>query len=140
MNNKRYYPLFDKFYYITASITFVLVTVPLLICGIHAPGTLFITIPIFLFAAYFFISPLFAYVELGENELFIKFGLMMTKRIPYGKIRKTEKERTGISPSVLSIKNAMEHVNIRYNTFDVTTVSVKDNDAFIEELNKRMGK
>ena len=136
--NKRYYPLFDKFYYITAAITFVLVTTPMLICGIHAPGTLFITIPIFLFAMYFFISPLFAYVELGEDELFIKFGLMMTKKIPYSKIRKTEKDRTGISPSVLSIKNAMEHVNIKYNRFDMVSVSVTDNDELIAEIEKRM--
>ena len=140
MNNKRYYPMFDKFYYITASITFALVTAPMIICGILAPSTLFITVPVFLFGMYFFISPLFAYVELCESELFIKFGLMMTKRIPYAKIRKTQKERAGISPSILSIKNAMEHVNIRYNTFDITTVSVKDNDAFIEDLNKRMGR
>jgi hypothetical protein len=36
-----------------------------------------------------------------------------------------------------SLKNALEHVNIKYNTFDIVSVSVVDNDGFIEELNTR---
>ena len=38
---------------------------------------------------------------------------------------------------MLSLKSAMEHVEIRYNSFDVTVVSVKDNDALIAELDER---
>ena len=37
----------------------------------------------------------------------------------------------------MSLKNAMEHVNIRYNAFDVTTVSVKENDELMRELESR---
>jgi hypothetical protein len=38
---------------------------------------------------------------------------------------------------MLSLKNALEHVNIKYNNFDIVSVSVVDNDGFIEELNTR---
>jgi hypothetical protein len=41
---------------------------------------------------------------------------------------------------MVSLKNAIEHVNIKYNSFDVTTVSVVDNDGFIEELKERCKK
>ena len=36
-----------------------------------------------------------------------------------------------------SLKNALEHVNIKYNNFDVVTVSVVGNDEFISELAER---
>ena len=38
----------------------------------------------------------------------------------------------------MSMKNSLEHVNIRYNSFDVTSVSVKDNEAFMKELDERL--
>ena len=48
-----------------------------------------------------------------------------------------KKERKFYSETMLSLKSAMEHVEIRYNSFDVTVVSVKDNDALIAELDER---
>ena len=39
---------------------------------------------------------------------------------------------------MLALKNSIEHVDIKYNSFDVTCVSVKDNDAFIKELEERI--
>ena len=137
MESKRYNPLIDKFYYVFATITFAIVASPVLICGIVAPTTLFITIPILLFSLYFLITPLTGFVELRESTLYIRYGFIMTKEIAYTKIRSIEKDRTAISPSLVSLKNALEHVNIKFNTFDITTVSVKDNDSFIEELKKR---
>ncbi len=41
---------------------------------------------------------------------------------------------------MLSLKNSIEHVNIKYNTFDIMTVSVADNDGFIKELTTRVEK
>ena len=137
MANKRYKPLVDKFFCILASITLVLVSSPMIICGILAPTTLFITTPILLFSAYFFISPLFGYVELRESSVFIRYGFIMTKEIPYSRIRSIEKDRTPISPSLVSLKNSLDHVNIKFNTFDITTVSVKDNDTLIKEITER---
>jgi hypothetical protein len=37
----------------------------------------------------------------------------------------------------MSLNNALEHIDIRYNTYDVVSVSVVDNDALIEEIDKR---
>ena len=39
---------------------------------------------------------------------------------------------------MLSLKNSYDHINIKYNFYDVTTVSLKDEDAFIAELSKRI--
>lgn len=75
-----------------------------------------------------------------KNKIFIKYGLIMKREIPYDKIRGIEKERRIISPSIISIKNALDHVNIKFNTFDVTTLSLKDSDEFIRELNNRCDK
>ncbi len=39
---------------------------------------------------------------------------------------------------MLSLKNALEQVTIKYNKFDSVVVSVKDNDTFISELERRI--
>lgn len=137
MQMKRYKPLVDKLFYILASITLAIVVLPTVICGISAPKTLFIMLPILLFAVYFLASSLCGYTELRESALFIKYGFIMKREIPYEKIRKVEKERRIISTSTLSIKNALDHVNVKYNSFDVTTLSLKDSDEFLKELNER---
>ena len=140
MDNKKYKPKVDKLFYLVMIPTMIIVLAPVIICGILVPTTLFITVPILLFTTYFLITTLFGYVELRESSLYIKYGFIMSKEIPYDKIRGVEKERSIISTSTLSIKNALDHVNIKYNKFDVTTVSIDDNDDFINELNKRCGK
>ena len=137
MDNKKYKPKVDKLFYLVMIPTMIIVLAPVIICGILVPTTLFITVPILLFTTYFLITTLFGYVELQESSLFIKYGFIMSKEIPYDKIRGVEKERSIISTSTLSIKNALDHVNIKYNTFDLTTVSLKEFDSFLEELNKR---
>ncbi len=137
MKNTRYRPKIDKLFYSILIPTMIIVMLPVILCGIDAPITLLITIPIFLFTAYFFITTLFGYAELREFTLFIKYGLIMKKEIPYDKILGIEKERKLISPSILSIKNALDHVNIKYNTFDVTTLSLVNSDEFIDNLNKK---
>ena len=138
MQPKRYKPFIDRFFCILASITFVIVSLPIILCAIPAPSTLFITVPIFLFAAYFLVSPLFGYVELRESTVFIKYGFFMSKEIPYANIRAVERERKLISPSIMSLKHSVEHVNVKFNRFDITTVSVKDNDDFLRELDLRV--
>jgi hypothetical protein len=140
MKNKRYKPKVDRLYYLIMIPTMVVVLTPVILCAISAPMTLFLTVPILLFTAYFFITTLFGYAELRESSLYIRYGFIMTKEIPYGKIRGIERERRIISPSILSIKNALDHVNIKYNAFDVTTLSVKKSDEFIDDLNERCGK
>lgn len=139
MENKRYRPKIDKLFYWLLIPTMIIVILPVILCGIAVPTTLFITVPIFLFTTYFFITTLFGYAELRESTLFIKYGFIMEKEIPYDKIRGIEKERKFISHSVMSIKNALDHINIKYNKFDVTTLSLNDEDEFIQELNSKCG-
>lgn len=139
MNIQRYKPLVDKlFWIISVPTTVLLIGVTLAVCFFPAPLALFITILTDLIVIYFLIAPLFGYVELREDSVYIKYGLFLNKEIPYRKIRKIEKERRFYSDSMLSLKNAFDHINIKYNTFDITSVSVVNNDIFIENLNKRI--
>ena len=139
MKNERYKPKVDKLFWWLFSITNGVLLAILVPTSIDAPSTLFINLPIFLFTNYFFISSLFGYVELRERDLFIKYGFFLKRSIPYAKIRKLEKDRKFYTESILSLKNAMEHVNIRYNSFDVTSVSVTDNDSLIAAINEKRG-
>lgn len=139
MNIQRYKPLVDKLFWIISVPTAVLlIGATLVVCFVPAPLALFITIVTDLIVIYFIITPLFGYVELREDSVYIKYGLFLNKEIPYRKIRKIEKERKFYSDSMLSLKNAFDHINIKYNTFDITSVSVVNNDIFIENLNKRI--
>jgi hypothetical protein len=104
------------------------------------PVGLFIMIPCSLITFYFLFSSLFGYVELRENSVYIKLGFFIKRDIPYDTILAVNKERRFYSESMLSLKNALEHVNIKYNKFDVITVSVKGNDELIAELENRMRK
>ena len=130
----RFKPKTDKLFWI------ILVPVELLVGAIFAlvmvmsPEVFYVVIPIFLFVNYFFFSPLFGYVELRECSLFVKYGLILKREIPYDKIRAIEKKRRWYSDSMMSLKNAMEHVNIKYNTFDMVSVSVVGNDEMIDEI------
>ena len=139
MKNERYKPKVDKLFWWLFSITNGVLLAILIPTSIDAPSTIFINLPIFLFTNYFFISSLFGYVELREHELFIKYGFFLKRSIPYAKIRRLEKDRKFYTESILSLKNAMEHVNIRYNSFDVTSVGVTDNDALIAAINEKRG-
>ncbi len=138
MQGKRFKPLFDKLYWWTFAPTELLVLAVAIVPAIFEPKTLFWTVPVLLFVSYFLISPFFGYIELRESALFIKYGLILKKEIPYGKIRKLECGRGIISETMMSLKTAVSHVNIKYNSFDVTAVSVKDSEAFIKELESRI--
>ncbi len=86
------------------------------------------------FTYYFMVSSLVGYVELREHTLYVKFGFILKREIPYDKIRELNKERRIMSYSMLSLKNSLEHINIKYNRFDMITVSVVKNDELIERL------
>ena len=97
-------------------------------------ASLLITLAVDLLVIYLHVSPLFGYVELGESCLIIKFGFFLKREIPYFKIRGPELGRGIVSDSMLSLKCALEHVKVRYNTFDVVTVSVVGNEELAERI------
>lgn len=130
-------PRVDHLYFIILIPTLIIILGATAL-AFFAPTALFITVPVDLFVLYFFISPLFGRVELREESVYIKYGFIMSREIPYAKIRAVEKERKPYSETMMSLKSAMEHVNIKYNSFDVTCVSVVENDELIEELSSRM--
>lgn len=137
MKYQRFSPLIDKLYW------WMLVPTSLLMLGatafsIYEPLALVIMLATDLFLVYFFISPLFGYVELREETVFIKFGFILSDEIPYSSIRKVEKVRKWYADSGISLKNSMEHVNIKYEKFKIVSVSVKDNDKFIEEIHSML--
>lgn len=139
MEVKRFKPLIDKLFWIILIPTVILIISATLL-SLFELGALLIMLGVDIFTLYFLVSSLFGYVELRENSIFIKFGLIMKKEIPYNKIRGITRARKFISDSMLSLKNALDHVNIKYNTFDMVSVSVIENDKFIRELELRIEK
>lgn len=137
MEKKRFKPLVDKSFWITLLILSVVLAFGTVV-AIFELSALFLMLFVDVFSLYLLVAPLFGYAEFRENYLFIKFGLFLKKEIPYDKIRGVTKERKFYSDSMLSLKTAMEHVNIKYNRFDVVSVSLVDNDAFISELDLRL--
>lgn len=138
MENRKFRPLYDKLFWFIWIPTLALMIAVTLVNAIIEPFTLFFTLTVDAFVFYFLASPLSAYVEFRSEALFIKFGFILKREIPYRKIRAIKKERKFYSESMLSLKNAFEHVNIKYNSFDVVTVSVKTNDEFILALRERL--
>ena len=137
MEKKRYLPLIDKLFFIVSIPTLILVGAGVAI-SVYSIPALLIMCAIALFVLYVLISPLFGYVELDESSLVIKYGFFLKKEIPYTSIRDITRERKFYSDSMLSLKNSLDHVNIKYNKFDITSVSVKSNDELIAELEKRI--
>ncbi len=101
-------------------------------------GGLIVMLFTFVFTNFFLLSPFFGYAELKEDELFIKFGFILKRSIPYLKIRAIEKKRRWYSESMLSLKTAIDHIDVKYNRFDVVSLSLKNEETFIEELNKKI--
>ena len=140
METKRFKPRFDKLYWFISVPTLLFVLAVVAVSCVFEPKMLWWTMPVMLFVTYFLASPFFGYVELRENFLFIKYGLILKKEISYRKIRKIECKKSYIAESMMSLKGAVDHVEIRYNRFDLTIVSVKEQEAFVEELKERIKK
>lgn len=133
MQGKKFKPLIDKMYW------WILIPTVLLMASVTAvafltPVVLFVMIPADFLVTYFLVSTLAGYVELRENSVFIRFGFFMKREIPYSKIRGVSKERKFYADSILALKNSFEHVNIKYNTFDMISVSVVGNDELMEAI------
>ena len=133
--DKRYKPLVDKLYYLIISPTLLLLACNIAL-SFYAPVMFFVSIPTTLVVLYFFITPLFGYVELRKDTVFIKFGFILKEEIPYNKIRGVMKERKAYSDSTVSLKCALDHVNIKYNKVDFVSVSVKGNDELVDIIDK----
>ena len=130
----KFKPRIDSYYLGIIAITELLVTAALALClADFTLGGLLIMLFTFIFMNFFIISPFFGYAELREEELYIKFGFFLRKAIPYSKIRAVEKKRDWYSSSLVSLKMAKEHLDVKYNRFDVVSLSIKDEEIFIEE-------
>ena len=137
MQNKRFKPKYDKLFWFTWIPTVLMLTVATVFAAIE-PAALFIMVPTDIFTLYFLFTSLAGYVELRDDTVFIKFGFILKKEIPYAKIRGASKERKLYSDSMVALKNSLEHVSIKYNIFDIASVSVCENDDFLSELSARL--
>lgn len=134
----KYKAEIGSFFIITLAIVSLLVLFPLIISIIVMNTTaIIISAVFFVIMEAVLISPIFGYVKLEENALYIRYGLIFRKRIPYDKIVSLEKEHKLYSESIISLKTAIEHIKIKYNTYDNTTVSIRNMDQFIGEVNQR---
>ena len=138
MENVRFKPQIDRLFWFIWIPTVILLAVGTAIACTSAVALL-IMLATDIFTIYFLISPLFGYVELRERTMYVKFGFFVSREIEYSRIRAIDIERKWYSESMLSLKCAYEHVNVRYNSFDVVTISVRDNAALVAELDRRRG-
>ena len=141
METKRFKPKNDRLIVIIwiLSCTILAAMTIVTLLAAYTPFALAVMLATDLLVLYFLVSPLFGYVELRERTVYIKFGFFVSREIEYSCIRSVNIERKWYSESMLSLKCAYEHVNIRYNAFDVLTVSVQDNATLAAELDSRRG-
>ena len=137
MQNKIYKPKLDWLFHVIWIPTVILLAVCTVISFTAWPALL-IMLATDIFTLYFLVSPLVGYVELRENTVFIRYGFILTREIEYLRIREMKKERKFYSETMLSLKNSMEHITVKYNKFDVTTVSVTDNDDLMMNIRARI--
>ena len=137
MPNKRFKPLIDKTFYIIWIPT-ILLLVAATVISFSAPVALVILLLSDVFTLYFLFSSLAGYVELREDSVYIKFGFILKAEIPYERIRGFSKEHKIYSDSTFSIKNSLDHVNIKYDKFELASVSVVNNDELISEIEARI--
>ena len=136
METKRYKPLVDGSFFIIWVPTVILLILATVISA-EATVALIIMIATDLFTLYFLVSPLFGYVELRESTVYIRLGLIAKREIAYREIRGVEKVRRIYADSMMSLKNSLDHVNIKYNRYDIVSVSVTDNDGLMADINAR---
>ena len=135
--NKTYKPKIGKMFY-AIWIPTVIFLIAMTFVSLAFPIALVILLLTDALTLYFLLTSLFGYVELREDTLFVKFGFVAKVQIPYSKIREVTKERKLYADSIMSLKNSLEHVNIKYNRFDVVSVSVVDNEDLMNEIEKRI--
>lgn len=138
VNIKKYKPKVDKLFYIMLVVINVISLAILIIPQLFYLSfeSFIFSIIVILFINYFLISPLFGYIEIKETSIFIKYGIILKKEIPFNKIKKLELKKKWYSDSILALKCSIEHVDITFNSYDKTCVSVKENDIFIEDVRR----
>ena len=134
---RRFKPCFDKMFYIIWIPTTILMALATVISASSTVGFI-ILLATDVFTLYFLLTSIVGYVELREKTVYIKCGFIISREIPYEKIRGISKEHKVYADSMVSIKNSLDHVNIKYNRFDIISVSVVNNDGFIMELEERI--
>ena len=136
MENVRLKPQLDRLFWLIWIPTLILLAVGTVIAA-SSVVALLILIATDIFTLYFLLSPLFGYVELRARTVYIKFGFFVSREIDYARIRSVNIERKWYSESMLSLKCAYEHVNVKYNSFEMVTVSVEGNADLAHELELR---
>ena len=137
MENKRYKPLIGKMFFIIWIPTLIFLAVVTIMSAAYI-SALLIMLATDIFTVYFLVSSLVGFVELREDSVFVKLGFFTTREIPYNKIRDVSKEHKLYADSMLSLKNSLDHVNIKYNRFDVLSVSVVDNDELVDMIKTKI--
>ncbi len=137
----KFKPKIDAYFIVPFCIATIILLIPTILGFVFnniAQGIF--TICILLFVDYLLLSPLFGFVQFEEKNLYIKYGLIIKKRIPYDKISTIKIEKKLYSECLLSLKTSVEHMHITYNLYDTTCISLKETDAFLEEVARRMEK
>lgn len=128
----KFKPLVDKYFYTPIILVLILFIAPIMV-GIVCKqiDQIIITSLLFIVIGVLLISPLFGYVKIEDDHIFIKYGLFFKRKIFYTNITEITKERKFYATSLISHKTALDHVFIKYNKYDDTCISIKNMDVFI---------
>ena len=73
----------------------------------------------------------------GAFAIAVTLGFFLSREIPYEKIYAVEKKHMMVADSMLSLKNGMDHLNVKYNRFDLVSLSLQNEEDFIKVLCER---
>lgn len=133
----KFKPQVDKYFYVPIIFVLILFIVPIMV-GIVCKqmDQIIITAVLFIVIGTLLISPLFGYVKVENDYLYIRYGLFFRRKITYASIKEVEIEHKYYATSLISHKTSLNHLFIKYDSLNDTCVSVKDMDvllALIEE-------
>lgn len=134
----KFKPHVDKYFYIPIIFVLILFIAPFLVAIVcRQIDQIIVTSLLFVVISVLLISPLFGYVKIENDYIFIKYGLFFRRKILYTNIVEITKEHKYYATSLISHKTSLDHVFIKYNNYSDTCVSVKDMDVFIALIEEK---
>ena len=128
----KFKPYIDKYFYVPIIFVLILFIAPItvgIIC--RQADQIIVTSVLFVVIGVLLTSPLFGYVKIEEDHIFIKYGLFYKRKILYTSIKEISKEHKYYATSLFSHKTSLDHVFIKFDEANDTCVSVKNMDVFI---------
>lgn len=130
----------DKWYIVTIIICEILFLIqPILGIVWNQNSLIYVGLIFFVAINTIMLPPMFGYVRLEENGLFISFGLIH-KKILYSNIKSAKFYKTWATNNPCSITTSFAHIDIQHSKGKQTTISIKNHEEFLAQLEENTKK